>query len=154
MKESAEQSKYMQMGMAALLPGLQLAIETMQKHLDEMRADLARMQNGDRPKRGRPAKTVREVIDGRNRYGWPADPEERKAEMKRRLAARGRKLQPKDPGHPDHERWRANLSKARKKAWAAMTPRQQKERLRKMAAGKLPVARLAKANGAAHEVTQ
>jgi hypothetical protein len=71
--------------------------------------------------------------------GWPADPEARRLEMKRRMAvARGKKAEPKVPtnehGHVIHD---VALSRQRKAAWAALSPKKRRERLAKMAAGRL-----------------
>jgi hypothetical protein len=82
------------------------------------------------------------------RTGWPDDPEERKLEMARRVAKRKPKdtpvvkvsaLSPTDirhPDHPDHKKWVNKATRARRKRWDALTPREQKARLAAMVAGR------------------
>ena len=129
---STEITNYAQMGMAALLPGMQHMLTLMQQSLDEMRAALLMGQGGKR--RGWP----RGPASGRR--GWPEDPEERSAEMRRRMAMRNQEAKaanhPRHPDHPDHEKFIAKLKKARSKVWASMTPEQQKAHLAKMQKGK------------------
>jgi len=113
---------YAQMGMAALLPGMQHMIELMQAEFDELKQYLAGLQNSEPGKVGKPA----------GKSGWPDDPAERSAEMKRRMAvAKGlaKAKQPK-PQQP------SALSLERKKAWAALSPRKRKARLAAMIAGR------------------
>jgi|SRR5882672_4974940 len=176
MKHSEETTTYAQMGMAALLPGMQYMLERMQHQLDEFRSQLAVLQtpvvstNGNAPritkngKRiGRPRKEVAPVL----RSGWPADPEERKAEMKRRMQVRKQRranspradssapapTHPRDANHPDHEAWVKKIRKANKRAWNGLNPEQRKARIaaslegcRKKAESRIPTARLAVAS--------
>lgn len=125
MRVDNETSTYAQMGMAALLPGMQHMLTLMQNQLDEMRARLGILQNG-----GGAARKKREphAREGRKRlrYGWPADPEERKREMARRLeVARSnarRKGHPRDPAHPDHAEWVEKMRKVNRRAWKRLSP--------------------------------
>ena len=76
------------------MPGMQYAVEQMQKMLDDMREALAGLQNGHAPqRRGRPRKDASEVAQQINAYrtegprGYWAKmtPDQRSAEMRRRL---------------------------------------------------------------------
>ena len=105
MTSDDDTSQYVRMGIAVLLPGMEHTIKVLQHQVDEMRARLAELGQGQVKRRGRP-KTVLPVVKRRGRGpgrknnpapapaaktaggGWPADPEERKAEMARRLAVR------------------------------------------------------------------
>jgi hypothetical protein len=134
MKIPTETTKMAQMGMAALLPGMQFMIERMQAELDEMRRALGILQAGEVPKKvGRP----RKVATGAS--GWSDDPEERSREMKRRYEVRDKKRaaqgNPRDKDHPNHAEWVAKTAKAHKRFWKNMTPAQRKARLAAMAAG-------------------
>ena len=161
MKNLTDTTSYAQMGIAALLPGMTHMVELMQGELDRMRAMLAGMQNGNgakRPSRGtdeyraydreahRRARARKKSDPGglnakdkpiRDSYWASMTAEERSAEMKRRqaIAAGKKKLHPRDVAHPEHAAWAAKLSKARKKAWARLTPEEQKAKLAHMAAG-------------------
>src|SRR5689334_15436999 len=77
----SELTQFATMGMAAMLPGLQYAVELMQKQLDEFRARLAALQNG-RARVCKPptAKRVNGIVE----YWARMTPAERRAEMKRR----------------------------------------------------------------------
>jgi len=112
-----ETKKYALMGMAAMLPGMELAVEVLQRQIAEMRAALNGLQEAEALPTAK-----RKVND--NRGGWPADPQARKEEMARRLAAR----KANSKGH--------KLSEAAKERWAAMSTRQRKARLAAMEAGK------------------
>jgi len=145
-------NEFAQMGIAALLPGMQYMLDLMQQALSEKRDLLTALQDGigevSQQKRiGRPP-----GAKNKRANGWPADPEERKAEMARRqkvaAAKRGEKLHPRDPGHPDHAKWVASIGKRTKKAWAAMSPAKRKARLVAMAAGR------ARAKGQSQPVVQ
>jgi hypothetical protein len=63
----------------------------------------------------------------RTRYGWPADPDERKRQMARRLdvarANARKKSHPRDPGHPDHQAWVERMRKANRRTWKNLSPR-------------------------------
>src|SRR5262245_59022170 len=101
-----ELTHYATMGRAALIPGMVEALKIMQDALDKMRTELAAMQGCEamggqqRPHRrnGRLPKTLEAFAaleEGatekprQNRTsGWSDDPEERKAEMQRRMAKR------------------------------------------------------------------
>jgi hypothetical protein len=130
--EDPDTSIYAQMGLAAMLPGMVHMLEMMQTEVDNMRTQLAALQGqaamGSQPKRrtGRP----RGISKGLS--GWPADPEERKLEMQRRMA----KWKVKQPQKE------SALSKQRKRAWAALSPAKRKARLAAMQAGKKTQAKL------------
>lgn len=88
------------MGMAAYLPGMQYALELMTKQLDDFRAQLSRLQNGDQPKPKRhiSPEGAKAISDAQKKRwakvkrvsSWAKfkTPEARAAEMKRRIAAR------------------------------------------------------------------
>ena len=135
-----EADVYMQMGIAALIPGMQRMIELMQQELDRMRAKLAAAQSGEptpvtvelktlgRPK-GRKSKS--------NKGGWPADPLDRAKEQarrkgvaeakreaaeqedspKKRKARKPGNTHPRDANHKGHKAWLAKLRKSQKLAW-------------------------------------
>lgn len=153
--------RYRAFGIAATLPGLQYAAEVIQGALDELRAQLAAMQNGDAPKKQRrispdgiaaiqaaqKRRWAKASGDDKRKGGagvkafWAnMTPEQRSAEMRRRMGKREVtevKLHPRDAAHPDHDDWLAKTKKAARKRWANMTPKQQKARLAKMAAGRV-----------------
>lgn len=142
-----ETSRFAQMGMAALIPGMQHILDLMQEELDRMRYALADAQGKN--VRGRPRKDESERSPNTHaktalppkpgmKNGWPIDPEERSAEMKRRLqVAREKKaelahLHPNDLRHPDHEKYRKNLSRKLKLAWAKKSPAEKKAQLERI----------------------
>jgi hypothetical protein len=116
MKKSQETTRYAQMGMAALLPGMTYMLELMTKAVAEHRDLLSFMQDAGQI-----------VAKGRN--GWPDDPEERSAEMKRRMAVakENKRLTPEGL---------ANLRKIRRRSWKNKTPEERAAWQAKMAAGK------------------
>jgi hypothetical protein len=89
-----------------------------------------------------PPKHATRKVRTEAKSGWPADPEARSAEMKRRQAvARANKanaegLHPRDEGHPDHDKWRAKLTKARKRQWAQKSPAERHAWQERMAAAR------------------
>jgi len=104
--------RYAQYGRASLIPGIQKSIQFLQEMLDDLRMQLAAAE-GEQIS-GRKVKVKRKVMDGRG--GWSADPEERKAEMARRLEARKpikkkRVLSLNHPNHPDHPKHAAWVKK-------------------------------------------
>ena len=106
---------YAQMGMAALLPGMQYMLDRMQAELDQMREHLATLQQGGDPSH---QKNPKRVAGGRN--GWPSDPEERSREMqRRRQVARSKKI-----------------AADRKRAWAKKTPAEKQAWVEAVQAGK------------------
>ena len=107
-----ETQRYALMGMAAMLPGMEFAVEILQQQIAEMRAVLTDLQSADEP-----------AVQSR-RGGWPADPEERKAEMARRVNVRAAKTKGQ------------KISEAGKATWAGLSVRQRKARLAAMAAGR------------------
>ena len=136
MKQPHEQNRYAAMGMAAMLPGLQYALELMQHQLDDFRAELARLQGGEAPraKIGRPKGSANKA-----KSGWEnMTAEERSAEMKRRqaVAKANKATHPRDPNHPGHDEWVANLRKIQLKHWNKQSPAQKEARIAAMEAGK------------------
>src|SRR4029077_11743405 len=150
---SKDERLYLQMGIAALIPGMQRAIEVMQAELDKYRAILADAQNGrvrvlegvaveEAPaarKRGRPkgSATVPAVAAVVKTNGGTAGfwarmtSKKRKAVMARRVevaragaaAAAKTKIRPQVPGHPEHAKWRPKARARLKKTWASYTPK-------------------------------
>lgn len=92
MKQTSEFSRYTEMGMAALLPGMQHLIDRMQAELDDMRLQLAALQGGTakparRAKSALPAQPPKSAGSaGMASYWARMTVEERSVEMKRRLA--------------------------------------------------------------------
>lgn len=149
MRQDTGTITYEQMGVAAMLPGMVHMLELMLAAVNEMRALLgdAQVTGAAPPKRlGRPPLN-------RGRSGWPEDPEERKAEMKRRQAVAARKAgklpaeptHPRDPRHPGHDAWVKKLKAGQKKRWNSLTPAQQKAQIRKMTKGKAAAGATARA---------
>lgn len=139
MRTDDELRHYAASGMAAYLPGMVYMIEIMQRELDAMRARLVSLQE-PRRKMGRPPKAI---VGAKLASGWPADPEERSAEMKRRMQNRDSKRRQRAAKAVKPQT--TELSKQRKKAWAALSPAKKKKRLAAMLAGKgkrIPVLKL------------
>jgi len=137
---------YEEMGIAAMLPGMQHMITLMQRELDAMRATLARVQarkSGETP--------LEEETERKHRYNpssgvaqrnyWARmTPEQRRAEMKRRgmvkkgvrkpkaKASRAKvdvsKLHPRDARSPKHAAWLETMRQGVRKRMAATTPEQ------------------------------
>jgi hypothetical protein len=156
--------RHAQMGMAALIPGIQHVLDTIQRELDSLRTRLAAAQGGlalalpeSAPRRGRPPKKKAKAAAIATRSsGWPSDPEERKREMarRRRKALRNqaktpKALHPRDVGHPEHDKFAAKSKRAHKKYWAGLTVAERKARVAAMVAGRtkrVPEVRLAAAS--------
>ena len=124
--EDQLERKYASFGKAALLPGMVHMLELMQAFVEELRDELA--EDGAPPRRGRPKKvrTVRQV----------RDEDVEVIEATALPTAEMPPSHPRHPDHPDHAKWKAKLRRNRKKAWVALSPKQQKERLAKMKAGR------------------
>jgi hypothetical protein len=141
--QPSELTRYAHMGMAAYIPGMQRMIELMQHQLDELRHELQLAQDGDGS--GRKAlKSPRKSAGAK--WGWEGmSAEERSREMKRRMAVAKRKkqgkLHPRDKDHPDHEKWGANRSEARKKIWAGKTKAEKEQWKEAMKKGKRQIKR-------------
>lgn len=128
-------NRYAEMGLAALIPGMVRMVELMQQQLDAAKAQLAALQGRPASKRlGRPPGKAANS-------GWAGmTPEQRSAEMKRRIAvARGeaeprrrRKAPPKSEAGSKQQK----LSKHQKALWAGLTPAQRKRRLNRLAEGR------------------
>lgn len=149
-------SEYAAAGMLALVPGFRYALDRMRELLEEFETQIAAMQA--QPLMRSAARAPAPVSTGKQ--GWSNDPEERRREMMRRMAKRKRKAaksevkpaaksaasHPRDPGHPKHAEWIANVSKAAKKRWEKMSVRDRKNKLALMAQGRksTPVVSLGK----------
>jgi hypothetical protein len=141
-------------GIAQSLVGMRHARELLDMRIQELEQRLIELQTGEAPPaepavrrpRGRPAKarTVLPVTGLVN--GWPADPEARKAEMRRRIAAHAQK---KAAAQTDDkkEAFRKKMRKAAKRVWSNLTPEQRTARLAAVQAGRSIPAH--KANGVA-----
>lgn len=130
--------------MQALIPGFGLAVEMLNEFLEELSlraaaasgqgAALAAPEPGEAlrvrtPRSARNASAIPDAIRGKRlSYGWPEDPEERSAEMKRRQAVARSKKQ----------------SQGAKNRWARMTKKQRDEWYRKITAGRAKAKRAAK----------
>jgi hypothetical protein len=122
-------------------------LELMQSQIDDFSRQLDAIQNPQPRRRGRPPQdraATTAAAPTKRRMGWSDDPEERRREMQRRRAVRfgqkpkvklQAKLHPRDPSHPGHAVYIANIKKAVKKAWRNMSDEQRAARLAKMVAG-------------------
>jgi len=138
---------YEQMGIAAMIPGMQHMLEMMTAELANMRARLGMLQEPAAPRKklGRPKKGAPARVSA-GKSGWSDDPAERSREMKRRMAVAAKKkgidakgLHPRDVGHPEHDKWLKATRRAHKAHWNALSFKERKERLERMKAGrKLP----------------
>jgi hypothetical protein len=125
-KTTTTNTTYEQMGIAALIPGMQHMLTLMQAQLDEVRASLAALQ--DDPEDSGHSRIRRKVM---NHYWASMTAEQRSAEMRRRHAV-GRKrkhLHPRDPKHPEHEAWKAKMKEASHRSWGNLTAAQRKQRI-------------------------
>lgn len=115
-----DKTNYTQMGMAALVPGMQHMIDLMQEQLDGIRAQLAALQlTGD------------------------ASPSTKREQQP--VVLHAVKLHPRDKNHPEHDAWRAMISAIQRKRYASLTPKQQaaeNERLKTARKRKLSPAQL------------
>jgi hypothetical protein len=129
-KQNDETTTYAHLGMAAMLPGMAHMVSLMQRALDEMREALGQAQGvrGPYKKLGRPRNNIGGVRAEVARSGWPADPEERSKEMKRRQAVAAK--------NKNHEKAAKRASIAAKKRWDSMSAKQRKARLAAMVAGR------------------
>jgi hypothetical protein len=119
-----EHEKFVQMGIATLMPGMQYMIERMQATLDEMRGQLARLQGAEEAE---PVTSKRRVDAGKQ--GWAGmSAEERSAEMRRRYKVRAKKA-------------RASAAKSR---WDEMSKKEREEWKHKMQAGRKKAERTAR----------
>jgi hypothetical protein len=148
-----------QMGIAALLPGVRKFRDDIVAFADEyvrqfeeqlyalqggeplemealMGKTFARSAGPGRRKVGRPKKEAARVRPS----GWSADPNERKAEMRRRMAKRkakaATKLHPRDVDHPDHAQWLAKLRSGMKRRWRGLSPKEREAHLQRMTAAR------------------
>lgn len=135
---------YEQMGIAALLPGMQRAYEALGAEIEQMRERLGMLQHP--AKRGRPpvnrdeqpvavVEPVKPRADrggssSQKKYWAKLTPEQRSAEMLRRQALWAKNIAKKepekkpakpmiyDPAHPGNKAWVAKMRRAAKKRWA------------------------------------
>ena len=126
--ETTETSQYAQMGMAALLPGMVHMLEIMQQQVDDFRTQLAALQGGAVLQKAKPGRPPNAAKRRGGAMGWSSDPEERKAEMKRRMKVAAQKK-----GQAVKS---SKLSEERKAQWAALSPAKRKARLKAMIAGR------------------
>lgn len=154
--KGASGPNYTQMGIAALIPGMQhLAAsieEFMEKELGKMRAMLAAAQRAavGSARDYLEEETLSRKPDGRGGYWQSMTPEERSAEGKRRAkkgratkakkARKARKAKtaeieaprhPSDPRHPGHDQWIANLRASQKKYWDSKSKAAKKAQINK-----------------------
>lgn len=128
---------FAQMGIAALLPGVQYVIDQMQTLLDSMKEGLSALQNGTvqpRPRR-QPAVERKPGEKGWNKGGWASlSPAERKLEGRRRLKVGRMKSHRKSPVKT---KTGETSSRTLKAYWAKMSPEERsKEMLRRLALAK------------------
>jgi hypothetical protein len=137
--------KFAQMGMAALLPGMQHMLDLMEDHLKTFRAALAHAQsngassNGTEPeepkKRGRPPGLSNS--DRSKSYWGKMTPEERTAEMSRRFEVHRQKAAAAaGAGNKAAAKKARKVSNYQKNLWASYTPEERAERIRKAHAGR------------------
>lgn len=132
MKTTNDNATLAAMGLAAMIPGVKHAQQAINQLLDSMLAQLEAMQNGSLPKRGRPP-----GLKSKTAGPWAGmTPEQRSAEMKRRISLRKVNGHPRDADHPGHAAWAENLRKATKARWAKMSPKEKTARQAAMQAGK------------------
>ena len=117
----SDDARYALYGRACLIPGIQRSIECLQEMLDEIRNQLAGVEEV------KPKRVYVRKKKAKKGGGWSEDPEERKAEMARRLAKRApdKRQPPASTGnhpshrdHPGHDAWVKKTLKARMKARA------------------------------------
>ena len=104
--------------MAAAIPGLQMAIDQLQETLDQIRAQL----NGE-VKRGRPPGPSQT----QSAYWAKMTPEERSAEVKRRVALGRSKAAPPQPEEVGQDQSPSPI----KNYWAKMSPRERKAEMKR-----------------------
>jgi hypothetical protein len=167
--ETQQTTTYAAMGLAALIPGMQHMLVLMQAQLDGMRVQLAALQGGERipssnyfkapGKIGRPP-GAKNKPKADNSYWDSMTPEERSAEITRRMMVRRGevqptahtaqvrarkaaaaevdldKLHPRDKRSPRHAAWLKKIQKVQKNAWAKLSPAERQERQDRMISGR------------------
>jgi hypothetical protein len=141
-KYAAKMTAFEAMGLAAMLPGMQHMITLMQRELDNMRAALARIQERQNGYEETAEETApRGKGSAQAAYWARMTPEERSAEMTRRLMLRDKKsaaktagadldrLHPRDVRSPRHEAWVKKMRAANKRTWSNYTPEQRAARV-------------------------
>ena len=138
--EIVGENELKKIGASAMRPGLALAREVFNRVLDALEQHFVVALTPQATRRGRPpggsSKYARrqELLAGaKPRSGWSDDPEERRREMARRRAKWDKNVKtgpkvkmekpvgnhPRDPRHPDHDKWVKKAARARRKALAA-----------------------------------
>lgn len=144
-KYNQRMTKYEEMGIASLLPGMIRMHEMMGEAIQEVQEQLARVQGrlaaGDEPDEEVPAVRMKRKKSAQALYWARMTVDERSAEMKRRgmvgrKKAAGKPTHPRDPRHPDHEAWTKKLSKRIRASWAKTTPEEHAARVAKMLASR------------------
>ncbi len=130
MKRDEETTSYAKMGMAALMPGMIHLLEMMQAEVERFQAAIQGLeQPAGKKKLGRPPGSPNKAAKPDDpdvfRSGWPADPEERKAEMRRRVEKR--KARATAAG---------GAVNPQKKAWNRQSEEEKAARVAKMLAGR------------------
>jgi hypothetical protein len=123
-------------GIAAMLPGFQMAIDLLEERVADLRSQLAGLQGLGVPTVKMHRKSLPHPKKRKGSNGWSANPEERKADMQRRMAKRKPATHPRDKRHPQHDKWRETMRKAQLKRWGKMTVAEKKATQDKMQAGK------------------
>lgn len=120
--------------------GIEKMIEELKGKLAQVHALAAAPVN--KHPRDRPPKALLAAVNGQGKLpsGWPADPEERKREMARRMRKWGKHAL----------ETRAKLGAAQRKSWAGLSVRDRKKRVEALVEGR----RRAKAAREAQAVTQ
>ena len=116
-------------GMVRLLEEMGDVVERHRLEMLALGAEIEQPDPVQKKKRGRPP--LERKSNGRLASGWPADAEERRAEMKRRQAKRRRNALKKGP------KAYQDLTAVAKRTWANMSPAKRKARLAAMLAGRL-----------------
>lgn len=148
---------YQQMGMAALIPGMQFMLDRMQQELDELRQVLAGIQKkNEQPGDDEPVADLEEFLYQRKSksskgYWYSMTPKQRSAEMKRRAkvslekkqaaSAAGEeidvnKLHPRDKRSPRHKKWLAMMTQTQRKHWDNLSAKDRQNRIDKMLASR------------------
>ena len=133
-------------GKAHMVPGMKLLLEEMQAFVERFSENVAAepLDAEEIPRRGRGRPPTKQSVNGKQAEpatvkkrasGWPADPAARKREMARRMRNRAKKAQ-EDDAAAKARKMAADLSRAARIGWEQLTPKQRKERIAKMQAGR------------------
>jgi len=100
-----------QLWIAVVIDGLEYRVKELQRLVESLL-----VQVGHKP-RGRPRKSILvDPVAKKAASGWPADPEERKAEAKRRMKARHKTKRPHWTQTPEGREKMRQIAKARHKS--------------------------------------